>query len=148
MRRADRAAGALLLLLGLGFTATAVLRYPYQSPNGPGAGFLPFWLGLVLAALAVALLAGARRGEDAPWLPAGRDRRRLAARLAASVLLLVGLPVLGMALATALFLAALLRFERHSWPATLGIAAGVSLVNYLVFAWWLRVPFPTGLLGF
>jgi hypothetical protein len=29
----------------------------------------------------------------------------------------------------------------------LGVAAAAAAANYLVFTYWLRVPFPTGILG-
>jgi hypothetical protein len=52
-----------------------------------------------------------------------------------------------MVLATALYLVALMRYlERNSWPLTAAVAAGTAALNYLVFAYWLRVPFPQGML--
>ena len=62
MRRADQIAGAGLLLLGIAFAAWGLRRYTYWGPTGPGSGFFPFWLGLIMAALAAWLLLGAIRG--------------------------------------------------------------------------------------
>ena len=54
-----------------------------------------------------------------------------------------------MILGSALFLAVLVRYlGRHSWLPVLSVAAGAAGFNYLVFAHWLRVPFPVGPLGF
>ena len=54
-----------------------------------------------------------------------------------------------MTLATALFLFGLLRFlEGHAWPVTLGVAVVTAVGNWAIFAWWLQVPFPVGVLGF
>ena len=54
-----------------------------------------------------------------------------------------------MVVGTVLFLVALLRFvERMRWRSTLAIAGGTAAVNYLIFTYWLRVPFPLGVLGF
>jgi putative tricarboxylic transport membrane protein len=149
MRRADQVSGALLLVLGAGVAAGA-RQYPYWTPNGPGSGFLPLWLGLVLAALAVALLVGATRRPDAgpAWLPGGSALVRLVAVLVATALFVWLLPVLGMTLGTCLFLVALLRFLGHHWVASLAIATATTTVNWLVFTYWLNVPFPTGVLGF
>ena len=50
---------------------------------------------------------------------------------------------------TVLFLVGILKaLEGHSWPAAVGIAVATAVANWAVFAWWLRVPFPTGVLGF
>jgi hypothetical protein len=57
--------------------------------------------------------------------------------------------VLGMTLATGLFLLGLLRFlEGHTWRIALGVSIATALGNRAIFVWWLQVPFPTGVLGF
>ena len=54
-----------------------------------------------------------------------------------------------MAVGTVLFLVVILRFvEGLRWRSTLAIALGTAAFNYLVFTYWLRVPFPVGVLGF
>jgi hypothetical protein len=48
-----------------------------------------------------------------------------------------------------LFLVGILKLlEGHSWVAAVAIALATAAVNWAVFAWWLRVPFPAGVLGF
>ncbi len=149
MRRADQVTGLLLLAFGVSF-AVGALGFPYSTPTGPGSGFLPFWLGLVMAALALALLVGATREADPgpAWLPEGRPLARIGVVIVATVLLVALMPVVGMALGTVLFLVGLLRFlEGHGWVVTLGVAVGMALVNWLIFSYWLGVPFPRGPLG-
>jgi putative tricarboxylic transport membrane protein len=151
VRHADQIAGAGLLVLGAAFAAGALRNYTYWGPGGPGSGFLPFWLGLTMAILAAGLLVKATRGrEDAGrWLPEGAGRRRLLAVLGVTAGLIAVLKIVGMAVGTVLFLVALLRFvERMRWRSTLAIAVGTAAVNYLIFTYWLRVPFPVGVLGF
>jgi putative tricarboxylic transport membrane protein len=151
VRPADQIAGAGLLLLGVAFSGMALWKYTYWGPTGPGSGFLPFWLGLAMAVLAVGLLLGTRRaGEpDARWLPVGAGLRRLVAVLGVTAGLVVVLKIVGMVVGTVLFLVAILRFvERMRWRSTLAIAVGTAAVNYLIFTHWLRVPFPLGVLGF
>jgi hypothetical protein len=54
-----------------------------------------------------------------------------------------------MTLGTVLFMAGLLRFlEGHTWRTTAAVAVGVAAANWALFVWWLRVPFPTGVVGF
>lgn len=151
MRRADRVGGLVLLVLGVGYAATAALRYPYTSQYGPGSGFLPFWLGTAMAALAALLLAGAVRAREPgdPWLPDRTGRRRLAAVVLATAIFITVLRVTGMAVGTTLFLAVLLRgVEGYPWQLTLPVAVGAALLNWAVFTYWLQVPFPVGVLGF
>jgi len=151
VRRADRIAGAALLAFAVAFSVGALRHYTYWGPGGPGSGFLPFWLGLAMAALALLLFVGATRSGDpgSPWLPAGAGLKRLAAVLAATVVFVALLNVVGMILGTAIFLVALLRFlEGYGWPVTLGVATVTAGINYFVFTHWLRVPFPVSVLGF
>jgi putative tricarboxylic transport membrane protein len=151
VRRADQIGAVLLLLFGAGYAAVAVKSYTYWGATGPGSGFFPFWLGLTMAVLAAIFLVRATRERDpgGAWLPSGHGVRRLAAVIGATVLFVVLLPILGMTLATALFLLGLLRFlEGHTWPITLGVALATALGNWAIFAWWLQVPFPVGILGF
>lgn len=151
MRRADRIGGLVLLLLGVGYAATAMARYPYTSQYGPGSGFLPFWLGVAFAVLAALLLAGALRASDpgASWLPDGAGRRRLAAVVLATAGFIAVLRFTGMALGTTLFLLLLLRgVEGYPWRLAVAVAMGAAVLNWAVFTYWLQVPFPVGLLGF
>ena len=150
MRRADQVTGLALLALGVSFTAGG-LQHTYWGPGGPGAGFLPVWLGVALAALAIMLVVSATRGPDGDggWLPTGVGLRRLLAVLGVTVAFVALLRVVGMGLGTALFLTVILHFvEGHRFLSSLAIGVGVAVVNYVVFTYWLRVPFPAGVLGF
>ena len=151
MRGADRFAGAGLLALGIAFGAGALKQYDYWGPNGPGPAFLPFWLGLAMAVLATALLVGALRSTEPgeAWFPRGEGLRRLVLVLGASTALVLLLNVLGMVVATLLFLLVLFRFiDRQPWPLSLAVAVAIAGLNFLVFTYWLRVPMPVGPLGF
>ena len=151
MRRADRITGAALLALAVAFSAGALKHYAYWGENGPGPAFLPFWLGVVMALLAAALLLGAIRSTDpgAAWLPDRIGQQRLALVLGATLAFVALLNVLGMVIGTVLFLVVLVRgLDRHPWPLTLAVALAVAGFNTLVFTYWLRVPLPVGVLGF
>ena len=150
MRRADRIAGAVLLVSALAFSAGALKYYTYSGPGGPGSAFLPFWLGLIMAVLAGLLLAGALRARDPgpDWLPRGEGFRRIAVVLGVTTAFVALLQVAGMILGTALFLIVLMRaLDRNPWPLTLSVAAATAALNYLVFTYWLRVPFPVSVIG-
>lgn len=150
MRQADRIAGAVLLALAVAFSTGALKYYTYSGPGGPGSAFLPFWLGVIMAVLAGWLLVGALRSRDpgAEWLPRGEGLRRLALVLGVTVAFVTLLKIVGMILGTALFLIVLMRaLDRNPWPLTLSVAAATAGLNYLIFTYWLRVPFPLSVLG-
>ena len=151
MRRADRVGAVLLLLFGVWFAAVALRNYTYWGATGPGSGFFPFWLGVAMAALAALLLVRAvREPEPGPaWAPRGRGLVRFLGILGGGVAFVVLLPWLGMAVTTVLFLVGILKgLEGHSWVTAVGVALATAAANWAVFVWWLRVPFPAGVLGF
>ena len=150
MRKADRIAGAALLAFAVAFSAGALKYYSYSSPEGPGSGFFPFWLGVIMAVLAAMLLVGALRAGDpgAAWLPRGDGLRRLLVVLGATFAFVALLKFVGMILGTALFLIILMRvLDRTPWSLTLSVAVATAALNYFVFAYWLRVPFPVSVFG-
>ena len=150
MRNADRIAGAALLAFAVAFAAGALKYYPYSGPGGPGSAFLPFWLGVIMAVLAGMLLVGALSSRDPgpEWLPRGDGLRRLAVVLGVTTAFVALLKIVGMILGTAFFLITLMRvLDRIPWPLTLSVAAGTAALNYLIFTYWLRVPFPVSVFG-
>ena len=147
MHRADRVTAALLLAVAAAFSAGALKYYRYWDDTGPGAAFLPFWLGLVMAGLAILLLLRRARVADAhvDWLPRGEGRTRVLLVIGATVAFVALLKVVGMILGTAVYLAIVIRFVgRHPWWVALLVGIAAAGFNYLVFARWLRVPFPEG----
>jgi len=146
--RADRITAAVLLAFSLAFAAGGLKYYPYWSDTGPGSGFLPAWLGGVMAALALLMLLRRPRATEGEWLPRGEGARRVIVLIAASILYVALLTPLGMIVASALYLAFVMRyFERHAWWLTALVVFLACAGNWLVFVHWLKVPFPVSPLG-
>ena len=152
MTRADRISAAVLLAFSVAFAAGALKYYPYWSADtGPGSAFLPFWLGVVRAGLSLLMLVRRPRAADGvlDWMPRGEAATRLLVVLAATVVYVAALKVLGMIIPSALYLAFIMRYlERHAWWLTMLVALAAALGNWLVFVHWLKVPFPVSPLGF
>ena len=147
MRSADRITAVLLLAFAIAFSAGALKYYSWWGSGGPGSAFLPFWLGVVMALLALMMFfknfQKPELGSD--WMPRGEGLRRMLVVLGVTAVFVALLKVVGMILGTALYLVVLMRYlGRHPWWLTLAIAAAAAGFNYLVFAHWLRVPFPEG----
>ena len=146
MRSADRVTAVLLLAFSVAFAAGALKHYSWWGPGGPGSAFLPFWLGLVMALLAVMMLFR-KNTKDVAWLPRGEGLRDMLVVLGVTVAFVALLDVLGMIMGTALYLAVLIGYlGRHPWWMTLAVAAAAAGFNWLVFVRWLRVPMPEGML--
>ncbi|HEU4442514.1 MAG TPA: tripartite tricarboxylate transporter TctB family protein [Burkholderiales bacterium] len=149
MRSADRVTAALLLAFAVAFSVGALKQYQWWGSGGPGPAFMPFWLGLVMALLALVLLLRSLKQQNPgdAWLPRGEGLRDMLVVLAATIAFVALLKVTGMIIGTALYLAFLVRYlGRHRWWVTLAIALAAAGFNWLVFVHWLRVPMPEGMI--
>jgi hypothetical protein len=149
VRSADRITASVLLAFSVAFSTGALKQYQWWGPGGPGPAFLPFWLGLVMAFLALAMLIRSSKQQQSgeAWLPRGEGLRDMLVVLGATVAFVALLRVTGMVLGTAIYLVVLMRYlGRHRWWLTLLVAAAAAGFNWLVFVRWLRVPMPEGML--
>lgn len=152
MRRADQVTGIIVLAFSLAVMEGS-RRLPPSGTFGPGAGFLPFWLGALMAVLSVMLVIKASRQPAASLgKPPFPDPLILipvlltVGGLAAYILLLERM---GFLLATALLSAFLLGVvERERWPKSLLVAVLNAVALYVIFHILLGVSLPRNRFGF
>jgi Tripartite tricarboxylate transporter TctB family len=133
--------GALLAAFGL-TAAIIAARYPYGSAREMGPGFIPYWLGLVIASLGV-LIAGCGllvRQPEPMARPAG-----LVLLLIPGAILLFGIAIDRLGLLLTAWIASFA--VAMAWPdirrREAAIAATVLAVAMtLIFVYALRVPMP------
>jgi len=152
MRRAEQVTGSVLFIFSL-VLMEGSRRLPPSATFGPGAGFLPFWLGALMAVLSILLLvkATSQRGGS-PGRSLMPSRQALAqvgmtiGSLAGYILLLEWL---GFLLATGGLTALLLGVvERERWFATVLVALLNAVGLYMIFQVLLGVNLPRNPLGF
>ena len=148
MRGADAAAALVWLALG-----TLVTWAGWDLGLGvihePGSGFVLFWVGLVMAGLALVVLATAfrgRAGDQARWVGPRWSRAFLV--VAALLTYAWALPSLGFVLTTALVMVYLFKLvEPQPWWVAVAGAVASAVVGYVVFKVWLGAQLPAGLWG-
>ncbi len=156
-RRAVEIGTAATLAAAGGLVSTASLAHDIGwSATGPGAGYFPFRVGVLLTLAGIALMiqpayakasAGpGHRGVRADAVFATRsDLRRMLSVALPTAALAAGTVVLGSYVASGLFLTWMLR--RHGgygWlPAAVSGAVSVA-VFYTIFDLWFRVPLAKG----
>ncbi|MEK7375216.1 MAG: tripartite tricarboxylate transporter TctB family protein [Thermodesulfobacteriota bacterium] len=153
MKKADLITGVVLLVLS-GLVIGGASQMPPSATFGPGSGFLPFWLGVLLAVLATILFVSAWRRQatekDSETVFPGKQA------LFAITSVLVGLAgyillieVLGYLVDTFLFIVFLMKaVEREKWPLTLMVAVGTTAVLFITFQFLLRITLPSNIFGF
>ncbi len=152
MRRADQVTGILLLVFSLALMEGS-RRLPPSGTFGPGAGFLPFWLGALLAGLSILLLVTARRqpvaAADKRLFPHRQGLIPVGATIGGLAAYILLLERLGFLLGTGLLTAFLLGVvEREKWPTAVLVAVLNSVGLYVVFRLLLGVSLPKNVLGF
>jgi len=152
MRRADQITGVIVLIFSLAVMEGA-RRMPPSGTFGPGAGFLPFWLGVAMAVLSIVLLVNATREPaqalDRSPFPRGRAVLSILETVGALAAFILLLETIGFLLSIALLTAFLLRVvERERWLTSMTIAVANSAGLYVIFKMLLGVSLPKNIFGF
>lgn len=151
MKRPYQIAAAVLLALAA-FMAWESIRLRYYTSLGPGPGFFPLWISLLIGLLAAVMWFQATFRQSEP-MPADFFAER-AGYLRIGVVLLgltataVLLEPLGFRLTMLGFLLFVLSaLGKVSRVVGIAIALLGSFGTYHVFWHWLKVPLPVGVLG-
>ena len=152
MRRADLVTGIIVLIFSLALMEGS-RRMPPSATFGPGAGFLPFWLGALLALLSILLIVFTFRRPVVPAtksvFPSGKALLMVGGAIAGLAMYILTLEILGFLLGTGLLTAFLLGFVgREKWYTTILVAVLNSAGLYLVFHVLLGVNLPASRFGF
>lgn len=151
MNKAETVAGAVCVALG-GLMLVESLKFPYFVEGVPGPGFLPLWIsfgiigtGLVLAVKGIRPRLTAQEGITWPEAAGWRRVGLMFAALAVSLLLL---EILGFMVTTTLFMAVMVfGLGVRSWRMLASVPLLSAVGLYAIFAVWLRVPLPKGILA-
>ena len=134
--------------LGLAMAALALseaLGLPIGTLRSPGQGFFPLWLGVLLLALSLVLLAQTLRARAAAR---PRDDSRIGqvvGLVAALAVYTAVLEAIGYPIATFFLVLYMVKITHpQRWPLALGISLLAAGGSYLLFAVWLKVPLPPG----
>jgi putative tricarboxylic transport membrane protein len=153
MKKADLITGIVLLILS-GYVIQEAWRMPQSGTFGPGAGFLPFWVGIIIAILAVILLGTVWHRQEtekdirSPF-PAKRALIAITGVLGGLAVYILLIEVLGYLVDTFLFVTFLMGIvEREKWPRTLMVSVATTAGLYLIFQTLLGITLPSNMFGF
>jgi len=152
MKRKETISAIVLLTFSVAISYQAS-HYPFGTVSKVGPGFVPFYLGIVLAVLSIIILIKTILRSKEEGCPAGdalgkRKFIRVFLVFFSMVAYAFLIEKLGFPITTFLFTLVLFKFiESYGWvSSTLG-ALGTSIGNYLIFDLWLQCQFPKGFWG-
>ena len=116
------------------------------GPEGPKAGFFPFYLGVVIIAASAGNLARCLLEVDRKLLFA--DWGQLAQVISVVIptaIYVLAVPWTGIYVASMLLIAVFMKWlGRYGWGLTLSIAIGIPAITYVIFEKWFLIPLPKG----
>jgi putative tricarboxylic transport membrane protein len=147
----QRAISILLIVLGV-FVVIQSLALSYYTPVGPGPGFFPFWLGVLLIALSVASIVTSVVSTMPVMFEDAIIPERAAGLQMAINFVMVGffaltVVPLGFVISMFVVLLVLLLVNRVQMLMALAVAVGGGLGISYAFANWLHVYLPPAPFG-
>ncbi|MEK7879385.1 MAG: tripartite tricarboxylate transporter TctB family protein [candidate division NC10 bacterium] len=147
MRRADTICAGFLLALAFLVMVEGLRLGIGWGTDGPQAGFFPFWLGVGLAVSSLVIVFQVMARAALPrrsFVGPGKLAPVLTV-LAPAVGMVILILVLGIYVASALYLGAYMRWiGRHRWGLVVAVSLGVPILTFLTFEKWFLVPLPKG----
>jgi len=143
----DTVVAALLLLIGAVVVFEAWRLGARWTSDGPGAGYFPFYIGLIVCISAVGILVQSLRKasrDSATFVDQEQLRRVLSVLLPATVYVLV-IGFLGLYVASAIYIA-IFMVVLGKYPPAKSVLLGVivSAAFFVMFEVWFKVPLYKG----
>jgi len=153
MKKAEINAAIVFLILS-GYVIWEASQMPPSATFGPGAAFLPFWLGVILALLATILLVSAVRRpateKDRTQVFPGKQALFSIAGVMVGLGAYISLiEILGYLVDTFLFVLFLMKVvERERWRLSLIVSVCTTVGLFVMFQLLLRIALPSNMFGF
>lgn len=152
MKKVDQITAIVILIFSL-LVIEESAKMALFVEFAPGYGFLPFWLGVLMAVLSVLLFVDARRRSDLNDSPQPFPKKAafisIIIALAAVGFYAMFLEVLGYIITTLVAVYLLLGvMEKEGWRRTLIISIAITAGLYILFQVWLGVGLPKNMFGF
>ncbi len=134
---------ALLAAVGIAGSLKAGIGW---GPEGPKAGFFPFYISLiVLISCAVNIIGVLREFTGREVFATWGQLRQVLSVVIPTTIYVFAVPVIGMYVSSGLLIAVFMKWiGRYSWPMVLAIAVGVPILTFILFERWFLVPLPKG----
>jgi hypothetical protein len=154
---ADAVVAALLTVVGIVVMIEARRLGASWTTDGPGAGYFPFYIGLILAVGGIGILYQSLLSKNADRRPFVNavQLRQVGSVLVPSAAYVGLIMVLGQYVASAIFLAAFMVWiGKYSWIKSALLGVGANALFFTMFEVWFKVPLykgalnPLGFLGY
>jgi hypothetical protein len=115
--------------------------------NGPQAGYFPFYIGLLICISSAVVLAQsiARLKSDRAVFVTYTQLKQVMVILVPSFLYVAAIQFIGLYVPSALFIGLFMRLVgKYSWLRSVIVGGSVSLLAFMMFEIWFKIPLPKG----
>jgi len=119
------------------------------TDEGPGAGYFPFYIALVMSASSLGILVKALRSrrQDRDVFVDRVQLRRVLQVLLPAVVYVMAVQVLGLYVASTAYIAVfMVVLGRYSWLRSIVVGVCINALFFLMFEVWFKVPLFKGML--
>jgi hypothetical protein len=150
MRIANRIASILIFLFGI-YVLVKAREFDYMVEGTPGPGFLPFWIGICIALVAIIPFVRTFTQFASKLVNPFQsgDFKNFFIVIGGSIAVMLLTPVTGLIVALGLMAGAISKLMgTKSWKIVIGLAVVTPIVLFGIFDMILGVPLPKGIFGF
>ena len=147
VKTAEIAVALVFLALGAVVVYDSARLGARWAEDGPQTGYFPFYVGLIICAASLVNLITAlaiRPEKDSTFVGVAQLKLVLAVLIPSAVYVaLIGW--LGIYVASTVFIAFFMRWlGKYPWWKTVAVSVGNSVVFFLIFEIWFKIPLPKG----
>jgi len=146
-QRVEAVVSVILLMLGALVTVESQRLGSGWTSDGPGSGYFPFLIGVILMISSAGILYQAlSRKEEAPEVFVSIEQLKLVMTvLVPAALYVLAVQVLGIYLASAVYITLfMVLLGKYSWLKSLSVAICVNTLFFCMFEVWFKVPLHKG----
>jgi len=145
-KSAEIAVAALFFILGAIVVYDSLRVGVRWADDGPESGYFPFYIGLMVcgSSLVNVLFAFLKVKKDKVFVEVGALKLVLSVLVPAAIYVAL-IAWTGIYVASVLFIAFFMRWlGKYAWWKVAAVSAGNSVVFFLIFEIWFKVPLPKG----
>ena len=115
------------------------------TPDGPQSGYFPFYIGLIMSAASAINLVGVIRANGGDSFVSRDEIRLVGAMFFPTLVFLFIMQWIGIYVASVIFIAFFMRWQgKFSWLRCAIVSIATTLVLFLMFEIWFKVPLLKG----
>jgi len=140
---------AIVLVVGIVVVVESVKLGARWTSDGPGSGYFPFYIGLIISVSSAAIFVQALFGKNkktAVFVDSVQLKRVMSV-LVPATLYVVAIQFLGLYVASAIYIALfMIVLGKYSWLKSVAVALVINALLFFMFETWFKVPLYQGTL--